>query len=71
MDDGKHDDLIGCRVEVDRVRKASEERPARLTLDARVCERGLDDPGEQRVDFCRKGLAKPGAFFLVPVPGVE
>ena len=71
MDDAKHDDLIGHRVEVDRVRKASHERAACLALDTRVRERGLDDTGKHRVDFCRKGSAKPRALFLVPVTGVE
>ena len=71
MDHTKYDDLIGHRVEVDRVRKASHERTARLALDARVRERGLDDTGKHRVDFRRKGSAKPGALFLVPVTGIE
>ena len=71
MDHTKYDDLIGHRVEVDRVRKASHERSACLALDARVRGRGLDDTGKHHVGFRRKGSAKPRALFLVPVPGVE
>ena len=68
-DYAKYDDLIGHRVEVDRVRKASHKRPARLAVDARVRERSLDDTGKHHVDFGRKGSAKPRALFLVPVTG--
>jgi hypothetical protein len=71
MDDAKYDDLIGHRVEVDRVRKTSHERAACLALNARVRERGLHDPRECQVDFCRKGSAKPRALLLVPVTRVE
>ncbi len=71
MEDAKHDDLIGPRVEIDRVRKASHERAACLALDARVRERGLDDTGKHHVDFPRKRSAKPRTLFLVPVTGVE
>ena len=71
MDDAQYDDLIGHRLEVDRVRKASHERAAGLALDARVRERGLDDTGQHHVDFGRKGSAKPGALLVVPVTGVE
>ena len=71
MDDAKHDDLIGHRVEVDRVREASHERAACLAVDARVGQRGLDDTGKHDVDLPRKGFAKPRALFLVPVTGIE
>jgi hypothetical protein len=71
MDDAKYDDLIGHRVEVDRVRKAPHERAPCLALDARVRERGLNDTGKHEVDFRRKGFAKPRPLFLVPVTGVE
>ena len=71
MDYAKYDDLIGRRVEVDRVWKASHERATCLALDARVRERGLDDTGKHHVDFRRKGSAKPRALFLVPVTGVK
>jgi len=71
MDDAKYDDLVGYRVEVDRVRKASHEGAACLALDARERERSLDDTGKHRIDFRRKGAAKPRALFLVPVTGVE
>src|SRR5437867_13396905 len=60
MDDAKHDDLIGHRVEIDRVRKASHERAACVALDARVRERGLGDTGKQHVDCRRKGSTSPG-----------
>src|SRR3972149_3728765 len=71
MDDAKYDDLIGRRVEVDRVRKTSHERTACLALNARVRERGLHDPGKRKVDFRGKGPAKPRALFLIPVTGVD
>lgn len=71
MKDAKYDDLIGHRVEVDRVRETSHERTACLALNARVRERGLDDPGKRQIDFRRKGSAKPRALLLVPVTGVE
>ena len=71
MDGAKHDDLIGHRVEVDRVWEALHERAACLALDARVGQRGLDDTGKHDVDLHRKGLAKPSPLFLVPVTGVE
>ena len=71
MDYAKYDDLIGHRLEVDRVRKALYEGAARLALDTRVRERSLDDTGKHHVDFRRKGSAKPRALFLVPVTGVE
>ena len=71
MNDGKYDDLIGHRLEVDRVRKASHQRAACLALDVRVHERGLDDTGKRPVDLRRKGIAKSRALVLVPVTGVE
>ena len=71
MDDAKYDDLIGQRVEVDRVRKASHADAARLAMDARVGERGLDNTGKSRVDLRRKGFAKARALLLVPVAGVQ
>jgi hypothetical protein len=71
MDHAKYDDLIGQRVVVDRVRKASDERAACLALDARVRERRLDDPGKYYVDFRREGFTKARALFLVPITGVE
>lgn len=71
MDHAKYDDLIGHRVEVDRVRETSHERTACLALNARVRERGLHDPGKRQVDFRRKGSTKPWALLLVPVTGIE
>jgi hypothetical protein len=71
VDDGKYDDLLRSRVEIDRVWKASHERAAGLALDARVRERGLDNTSKHLVDFRRKGSAKPRALFLVPVASVE
>ena len=71
MDDSKNDDLVGRRVEIDRVRKPSHEGAACLALDARVRERGLDDTGKHHVDFRRKDSAKPRTLSLVPVTGVE
>jgi hypothetical protein len=71
MDDAKYDDLIGQRVEVDRVWEATHERAACLALNARVRERSLDDTRKHHVDFHRKGSAKPRALFLVPITRVE
>jgi hypothetical protein len=71
MDHTKYNDLIGRRVEVDRVRKASDDRTACLAVDARVRERRLDDPGQHDIDFRREGFVKPRPLFVVPVTGVE
>jgi hypothetical protein len=71
VDNSEYDDLGDHCVEIDRVRKASEEGAARLALDAKVCEGSLDDAGKHRVDFRRERFAKPGTLFLVPVTGVE
>ncbi len=71
MDDSKDDDLVGTRVEVNRVGKVPQERTARLVLGTRVRERNLDDTGKRSVDLRRKGTAKPRALFFVPVTGVE
>ena len=71
MDHSKYDDLIGHRVEVDRVWKASHERAACLAVDARVRERSLDDTGKHDVDFRREGSTKPRTLFLIPVKGIE
>jgi hypothetical protein len=71
MDDGKYNDLIGHRVEIDRVREASHERAACLTLDARVRERRLEDGGKRPVDLRGKSAAKPGTLVFVPVTGVQ
>jgi hypothetical protein len=71
LDDGKYDDFIRHRVEVDRVRKASHERAACLALDARVCERGLEDTGKSHIDLLRKGASKPRPLFLIPGTGVQ
>ena len=71
MDDGKYDDLIRRRVEVDRVREASYERTACFALDERVCRRCLDNAGERPVDLQGKGITKPRTLVLVPVTGVE
>ena len=71
MDDAKHDDLIGPRVEIDRVRKASHERAACLTLDAGVRERCLEDAGKRPVDLRGKGAAKPRPLVFVPVASIQ
>jgi len=71
MDDGKNDDLVGHRTEIDRVREASYERAAHLTLDARVRERCLEDAGQRLVDLRGKGAAKPRTLVLVPVTRVQ
>ena len=71
MDDGKYDDLFGHRVEIDRIRKAPYERAARLTLDARVRERCLEDAGKRPVDLRGKAAAKPRTLVFVPVTGVQ
>jgi hypothetical protein len=71
MDDGKHDDLIWHRDEVDRVRKASHERSARLALDASTCKGGLDDAGKRLVHLRREDFTEARALFLVPDPSVE
>ncbi len=71
MDDSKDDDLVGTRVEVNRVGKVPQERTARLVLGTRVRERCLDDSVKRMVDLRREGSAKPRALVLVPVMGVE
>ena len=64
MNDAKYDDLVGHRVKIDRVRKASHERAACLTVDARVGERRLDDTAEDDVDF--RGKGRPQAQDAIP-----
>ena len=71
MDDGKYDNLIGHRAEVDRVREASYQRAAYLALDARVRQRCLEDGAKRPVDPRGKRAAKPRTLVLVPVAGVE
>jgi hypothetical protein len=71
MDDGKYGDLIGPRVEIDRVREASYERAACLTLDTGVRERCLEDAGERPVDLRGKGTPKLRTLVLVPITGVQ
>jgi hypothetical protein len=71
MNDAKHDNFIGHRVEVDCVWKTADKRAACLALDARVRERGLKDTGKHHVDFRRKASAKARTLFLVPVTGLE
>jgi hypothetical protein len=71
MGHGKYDDLIGHREEIDRVREASYERPAYLTLDARVRERCLEDASKRPVDLRAKGTAEPRTLVLVPVTRVQ
>lgn len=71
VDDSKNDDLIGHRAKVDRVRETSHQRAARLALDARVRERGLDDAGESPIDLRREGSSEPRALFFIPVTGVK
>ena len=71
MDHAKYDDLIGHGVEVDRVREASDERAACLTLDTTVPEWGLDHTRKRQVDFGHKGAAKSRTLLLVPVTRVE
>ena len=71
MPDGKYDNLVRHRVEVDRVRKPSHERAARFAVHARVRERGLDDTGKYPVDLRRKGCTKAKPLVLVPLTGVK
>ena len=71
MDDGKYDDLIRHCAKVDRVREASYQAAAYLTLDARVRQRCLEDSAKRPVDLHGKGAAKPRTLVLVPVTGVE
>lgn len=71
MDDGKDDDLVGTRVEVDRIRKSAQERAVCLALDTGVRERCLDDSAKRVVDLRPEGFAEPRALVLVPVTGVE
>ena len=46
MEDGKYDDLIGHRVEVDRLREAPYQHAAYLPLNARVRQRSLEDAAD-------------------------
>ena len=71
MDNSKYDDLIGHRVEIDRVREAPYERAACLTLDARVRERCLEDARKRPVDLRGKGAPKPRPLVFVPVMSVQ
>ena len=71
MDDGKDNDLVDRRVEVDGVGKPSQEGPPSLTLDSGVRQGRLKDTGKGPIDFRREDLAEPRALFLVPVTGVE
>jgi hypothetical protein len=71
MDDGKYDDLIWHRVEIDRIREAPYEGAACLTLHARVRKRFLEDAGQGHVDLRSKGAAKPRTLVFVPVTGVQ
>jgi hypothetical protein len=71
MDDGQHDDLVGRRTEIDRVREASHECAAHLSLDARIRERFLEDAGKRSVDLRGKVAAKPRTLVLVPVTCVQ
>ena len=71
MDDGKYDDLIRHRVVIDRVREASYQRAACLTLNARVRERCLEDAAKRPINLRGKGAAKPRTLVFVPVTGVQ
>jgi hypothetical protein len=71
MDDGKHNDLIGHRAEVDRVREAPYQCTADLTLDARVRQGCLEDAAKRRLNLRGKGATKPRTLVLVPVTSVE
>jgi hypothetical protein len=71
MNDSKYDDLIGHRVEIDRIREAPYERTACLALDARVRKGCLENAGKRRVDLRGKGAAKPRTLVFVPVTGVQ
>ena len=71
MDDGKHDDLIGHCVEIDRVWEAPYECAVYLALDARVCERCLENSNQRPVDLGGEGTAEPRTLVLVPITGVQ
>jgi len=71
MDDGKYDDLIRHRAELDRVREPAQERAAYVALDARVRKRCPEDAGKRPVDLRGKDAPKPRALVLVPVTGVQ
>ena len=71
MEDGKYDDLIGHRVEVDRLREAPYQHAAYLPLNARVRQRSLEDAAECPVDLRGERATKPRTLVLVPVTGVE
>ena len=71
MDDGKYDDLISQRAEVDRVREASYQRAPYLALNTRVRQRSLEDTVQHPLALRGKGAGKPGTLILVPVTGVE
>jgi hypothetical protein len=71
MDDGKHNDLIGHGAEVDRVREASYQRTAYLTLGARVRQRCFEDAAKHRLNLRGKGATKPRTLVVVPVTRVE
>jgi len=71
MNDGKHNDLIGHHAEIDRVRKAPQQRTAYLTLNPRVRQRCLEDVAKRRLDLRGKGATKPRTLVLVPVTSVK
>jgi len=71
MNDGQYDDLIGHRLEVDRVREASYESAAHLTLDARIRQRRLEDAAKRPVDLRGKDAAQLSTLIVVPVTGVK
>lgn len=71
MNDAKYDDLIGHCAKVDRVREASYQGAAYLTLNGGVGERCRKDTAKCPVDFHGKSHAKPRTLAIVPVTGVE
>ena len=68
MDDGKNNDLIGQRVEVDRVRKASHECATRLAVEARIRKRALDDTAKRPIDLRPERAAESRALLLMYRP---
>jgi hypothetical protein len=71
MDDGKHNNLIGHRVEVDRVREAPYQRTSYFTLDAGIRQGCLEDTAKRRLNLRGKGATEPRTLVLVPVTSVE
>ena len=71
MHHSKHNNLVSDWAKVNRIREALYERPARVTVNARIGQRVVQDGGNGLLSNRGEGAAESGPLALIPALRIE